>query len=151
MRTGVRIGIDVGTVRVGVARSDSTGMLAVPVATVRQGAAAIAEVAAIAAEFEALEVLVGHPINMSGKSGKSAIMAQQFAADLAAVVDPVPVRMVDERNTTTQAHRHLQASGISTRNGRSVIDQVAAVIIVQHALDAERISGTPLGTIVRAT
>ncbi|MEI8080221.1 MAG: Holliday junction resolvase RuvX [Actinomycetes bacterium] len=148
MRTGVRIGVDVGTVRIGVARSDATGSLAVPVGTVRQGRSAISEVAAIVDEFEAIEVLVGHPINMSGKTTKSAIMAQQFAADLAAVVIPIPVRLVDERNTTTQAQRHLHASGISTRNGRSVIDQVAAVIIVQHALDAERVSGKPLGTVV---
>ncbi len=149
MRLGVRIGIDVGSVRVGLARSDASGTLAVPVQTLKRDQRLTEEVAAIVREYEALEVLVGLPLSMSGQRGKAATIAEDFAAELAPVVAPIPVKLVDERLTTVQAQRGMQAAGKTTRQSRSAIDQAAAVIIVQHALNAEQRSGTPLGTTVR--
>ena len=149
MRHGVRIGIDVGSVRIGVARSAPAGTLAVPVDTVKRGKGDLGSICAIAVEYEALEILVGLPLGLSGKAGAAAEIAQRFAADLALEAAPIPVRLVDERLTTVQAQRGFQESGVTTRQGRSIVDQAAAAIIVQHALDSERQTGEPLGTTVR--
>lgn len=146
MRTGVRVGVDVGTVRIGVARSDPHGMLATPVETVARGAGDIARILAIAAEVDALELLVGLPLSLAGRPTASTGDATDFAARLAAAT-PIPVRLVDERLTTVSANAALRSAGRTSRQSRSVVDQVAAVIIVQHALDFERAAGTPPGVI----
>ncbi|NEM90223.1 Holliday junction resolvase RuvX [Galbitalea soli] len=147
MRTGVRIGVDVGTVRIGVARSDAHGLLATPVETVRRGDGDVDRVLAIAAELEAIEIIVGLPLALSGARTASTDDATGFAARVAARA-AVPVRLVDERLTTVSAQAALRSSGRSSKQSRSVIDQVAAVIIVQHALDLERSAGTPPGVAV---
>ncbi len=149
VRRGVRIGVDVGKVRVGVARSDLDGQLAVPVETLARGAGDIAAVADFVNEYDALEVLVGLPISLSGREGPAAVQARIYAQELATAVAPVLVRLVDERLSTVQAQRGLRAAGKTTRQSRSVLDQAAAVIIVQHALEAERVAGRPTGTTVR--
>lgn len=153
MRSGVRIGVDVGSVRVGVATSDPDGVLATPHATLARAddagdVAAAADVVALAqlvAEREALEVVVGLPLSLSGEEGAAAQTARTYARDLQERIRPVPVRLVDERLTTVDAHRALRASGRDTRTHRDVVDQVAAVMILQTALDIERDSGTPPG------
>jgi putative holliday junction resolvase len=149
VRTGVRIGIDVGSVRVGVARSDATGTLAVPVTTLKRDKQLIGNVVSLVTEYEALEVLIGLPLGMSGTVGNAAQVASDFAAQLAPAVAPTPVKLIDERLTTVQAQRGLHETGKTTRQSRSTVDQAAAVIIVQHALDAEQRTGEPLGTTVR--
>lgn len=149
MRPGVRLGIDVGSVRVGVARSDATGAMAVPVVTLKRGKGDLVQIQQLVAEYEALEVLVGLPLSLSGKRGPAAETASQYAVQVAELVQPVPVRLVDERLSTVEAGRNLAEAGKTTRQGRSVVDQAAAVIIVEHALAAERQSGEPAGTTVR--
>ena len=147
MRSGVRLGIDVGTVRVGVARSDLHGMLATPVETVARGAGDIARIVAIVAELECLEVIVGLPLALSGQRTASTEDATGFAVKLANTLE-IPVRHVDERLSTVSAQAALRSSGRSSKQGRPVIDQVAAVIILQHALDFERSRDTPPGVVV---
>ena len=157
-RRGVRIGVDVGSVRVGVARSDPDGMLAVPVDTLRRPAAKAAArsdliaLVDLVAEYEPLELVVGLPIGLDGTEGPAAAAVRVYAADLVGMLRArglgVPVRLIDERMTTAEATRGLQAAGRDSRSGRSVIDQAAAVIIVQHALDSERGTGTPPGTVL---
>ncbi|MBK4346774.1 Holliday junction resolvase RuvX [Lacisediminihabitans changchengi] len=147
MRTGVRLGIDVGKARIGVARSDPHGMLATPVETVARGPGDVARIVAIARELEAVEVVVGLPLALSGNETASTQDAKDFARDLFTAVG-VPVRMVDERLSTVSAGRALQASGRNTKKQRPVIDQVAAVIILQHALDFERSGGLTPGTLL---
>ena len=149
MRPGVRIGVDVGSVRVGVAACDPAGLIATPVSTLRRGKGDLDALAALVAEREAVEVLVGLPTSLSGRAGPAAAAAEAYAGALAARV-PVPVRLVDERFSTVGAQRDLRASGVDTRRGRSVIDQAAAVIILQGALDAERSSGLAPGRLVQA-
>jgi len=149
VRRGVRLGVDVGRVRVGVARSDPDGLLALPVATLA-AADALASIAAIVDEFSVLEVVVGEPVSLSGAATDSTTMARNFAAELAVAV-PCPVRLVDERLSTTQAEGQMRGVGRSQRSSRPVIDQAAAVILVQHALDAERIQGVPPGRLVAPT
>ena len=155
MRPGVRVGIDVGTVRIGVARSDFHGMLATPVETVpRQkdpaAAADLGRITAIVAELDAVEVIVGLPLALSGRHTASTEDAVAFAGTLAGAV-AIPVRLVDERLSTVSAQAALRTVGRSTRTQRPVVDQVAATIILQHALDTERATGKPAGMPVEQT
>lgn len=165
MRPGVRIGVDVGSVRVGVATCDPAGLIATPVETVRRGRGDLDRLVALVAEREAVEVVVGLPTTLAGRHGPAAEAAEEFARRLAdrladRPADPpvpgqdardVPVRLVDERLSTVGAQRGLRESGVDTRRGRSVVDQAAAVIILQTALDAERHSGTAPGRLVGGT
>jgi putative Holliday junction resolvase len=141
VRAGVRLAVDVGTVRIGVARSDATGALAVPLDAVRAGASSVEDVAALVREWEAIEVIVGLPLSMSGAEGKAAAAARGWAATLAERIE-VPVRLVDERLSTVQAQRALQAGGRSTRQSRSLIDSASAVMVLQADLDREAAQGT---------
>ena len=150
MRAGVRLGVDVGSVRIGVAACDPAGLIATPVETVRRGRGDLDKLASLAAEREAVEVVVGLPTTLAGRQGSAAEAAERFAVALAART-PVPVRLVDERLSTVGALRDLQTSGVDTRKGRSVVDQVAAVIILQTALDTERTSGAAPGRLVGGT
>jgi len=150
IRSGTRLGIDVGKARIGVARSDPHAILATPVETVprdQSGSADLARIAELANEMSAMELVVGLPINLSGRRTPSTDDAENFAHRLAAAV-AVPVRLVDERLSTTQAQGQLRQSGRNTKNSRGIIDQAAAVVILQHALDAERTSGNAPGVAV---
>ncbi|MFG1948972.1 Holliday junction resolvase RuvX [Nonomuraea sp. NPDC048826] len=138
MRFGTRLGVDVGSVRIGVARSDPSGMLATPVETVQRGKGDLDRIAAIADEYEAIEVVVGLPKSLSGRQGPAATLAREFAVLLAARLAPTPVRLFDERLTTVAAQHGLRASGVRAKKQRGVIDQAAAVVLLQDALDSER-------------
>ncbi|WP_407317758.1 Holliday junction resolvase RuvX [Isoptericola halotolerans] len=148
---GARLGVDVGKARIGLAASDPDGLIASPVETVPRvlkvptsaegGQTVTADVARIAAEATerfAAVVYVGLPRHLSGHEGAATADARGFAVRLAREIAPVPVHLVDERMTTVTAHAHLRAAGKKTAKHRPVIDQAAAVIILQHALDVER-------------
>ncbi len=144
----MRVAVDVGSVRVGVAASDPSGALAMPVATLRRdarGGADLDELAALVADRAAVEVLVGLPRSLTGRSGPAAAAARGYAATLADRVAPVPVRLVDERLSTVAATRGLRAAGVRGRAARQVVDQAAAVVLLQAALDTERSTGRPPG------
>lgn len=150
MRPGVRVGIDVGRARVGVARCDRDGLLATPVETLARDERTVTAVLAHGSELDAVEFVVGLPLSLSGGDTASTTDARDFADQLAAATE-LPVRLVDERLSTVTAHRQLQAGGRRAKGSRSVIDQVAAVIILQNALDSERMAGRPPGTVVHRT
>lgn len=167
----MRVGVDVGSVRVGVAVCDPDGLLATPLRTVQreqrepsgqgkqtgQGtpsdqsaeSADLEEIAAAVADSGAVEVVVGLPRTLAGTEGPAAAEARKYARRLAVRIAPVPVRLHDERLTTVDAHRSLRESGVDGRRQRAVVDQAAAVLILQAALDAERSSGRPPGELVR--
>jgi putative holliday junction resolvase len=153
-RRGPRIGVDVGSVRVGVARCDPDGILAVPVATLARSpqGADLDSLVELVVEHEPLELVVGLPLGLDGREGAAAQAARDYAVALAerlrAAGRAVPVRLVDERLSTAAATRGLQAAGRDARSARGVVDQAAAVIIVQHAVDAERATGTPPGVLL---
>jgi putative Holliday junction resolvase len=151
MRPGVRLGIDPGDARIGVARSDPSGFLATPVETVPRKRGDLARIAAILAEEEAVEVVVGLPRSLRGGEGPAAAKVRTFAAELARLVAPVPVRLVDERLTTVSAEAMLRDRGRKGGKRRAVVDQAAAVLILQHALDTERATGRAPGEIVEET
>lgn len=148
MRPGVRLGVDVGSVRIGVARSDPAGVLASPLSTVRRGAGDLAELARITAETQPVEVVVGLAVGLGGTEGAAAADGRSFATALADRLAPVPVRLVDERFTTVLAHAALRQGGRDTRARRHVVDKAAAAVVLQGALDAERATGEPAGQLV---
>ncbi|CAM3512729.1 Holliday junction resolvase RuvX [Nocardioides zeicaulis] len=148
MRPGVRLGLDPGDSRIGVASSDPTGFLATPVETVRRGGGDLRRIAALVAELGAVEVVVGLPRSLSGAEGPAAAKARDFAGKVARRVAPVPVRLCDERLTTVSAEQVLREQGRKGARRRAVVDQAAAVLILQTALDTERSSGQAPGEIV---
>ena len=155
MRAGVRLGIDPGDARIGVARSDPSGFLASPVETVRRGSGdlkrirrILRDIAADTAGAEVLEVVVGLPRSLSGREGPAAAKTRAWAAELAASVRPLPIRLVDERLTTVSAEAMLRDRGTKGAQRRAVVDQAAAVLILQHALDSERATGSPPGELL---
>lgn len=144
----MRIGVDPGDARIGVARSDPSGFLATPVETVPRGRGDVRRIARIVRDEEAVEVVVGLPRSLKGTEGPAAAKVRDFAAALAARVDPVPVRLCDERLTTVTAEAMLRDQGRKGSKRRAVVDQAAAVVILQHALDTERNSGSVPGEII---
>lgn len=137
MDKGVRLGIDVGTVRVGVAASDPDGVMAFPIATVARTDSAVSEIVEMVRERDARWVFVGLPRHLSGAEGTSAADARTFAQELAELVD-IPVRLVDERLTTTSAARALSSAGKSAKDQRGAIDAAAATVLLENALDIDR-------------
>ena len=144
----MRVGVDPGDARIGVARSDPSGFLATPVETVRRGRGDVRRLGQIVDECEAVEVVVGLPRSLAGGEGPAAAKVREFAASLARRIAPVPVRLCDERLTTVSAESILRDSGRHGAKRRAVVDQAAAVLILQTALDTERASGRAPGEIV---
>ncbi|NUK90321.1 Holliday junction resolvase RuvX [Streptomyces lunaelactis] len=147
MRRGRRLAFDVGDARIGVASCDPDGVLATPVETVpgRDVPAAHRRLGQLVEEYEPIEVIVGLPRSLSGGEGPAAGKIRGLAQELARGIAPIPVRLVDERMTTVTASQGLRASGVKSKKGRSVIDQAAAVVILQNALESERASGVAPG------
>lgn len=150
---GTRLGVDVGDVRVGLARSDLDGMIATPVETLERDTA-VGRVAKEAREADARVIMVGLPRSLSGAEGPAAQKARDFAGQLAELLAEdsasIEVRLIDERLTTVSAHKALHSSGRKGRKHRQVVDQVAAVMILQQALDTERATGARAGEKVEA-
>lgn len=147
---GSRLAVDVGSVRVGVAASDPDGLVATPVETLARDnrrpapsalPADLARLVDEVAERSAAVVYVGLPRHLSGQEGAASAAARAYAVTLAQAIAPVPVRLVDERMSTVSAHQALRAAGRSSRHHRQVVDQAAAVVILQTALDAESATG----------
>lgn len=137
--SGVWLGVDVGTVRVGVARCDPGGVLASPLATLARDPDSdrdLRELIDLVRANDAVGVVVGLPVTLAGREGASAAMAREYAEKLAGMISPIPVELLDERLTTVTAERTLAQRGIRGRDRRAIIDQAAAVEILQQWLDA---------------
>ena len=137
MTRGRRLGVDVGAVRVGVALSDPGGVLATPLATVPRDAGTVRSIAGLVAEHDVVEVVVGLPRTLAGREGAAAEAARAFAEELTGALE-VPVVFSDERLTTVVATQQLRERGVKGRKQRAVVDQAAAVAILQSWLDARR-------------
>lgn len=144
---GRRLGVDVGKVRIGVAVSDPDGILATPVETIRRDRTDrhLRRLAQLVDELEVVEVVVGLPRTLSDRTGPSAEDAIGLAEDLARRVGPTPVRMADERLTTVTAQRSLREAGVRARGQKAMIDQAAAVEILQSWLDQRRTTLNEVG------
>ena len=154
---GIKLGVDVGTVRVGVAICDRDSILATPYKTLDRNARKNSDVRVIAnlvEELGAVQVIVGLPRTLKGEERASAKMAVDYArllaGELAARAVDVPVNLVDERLSSVTAHRNLHEAGMSSRNHRKVVDQVAAAGILQHAIDMQKARGADVGSRVTA-
>jgi putative holliday junction resolvase len=145
IRPGVRLALDWGQARIGVAACDSQGILAYPLETVPAGAGALSRLTSLVREHEPVEIIVGLPRHLSGIEGSSARVVRDQIAALAQAVDPLPIRLVDERLTTIHAARQLREAGRDARRSRQIVDQAAAVAILDQALQSERRTGTPPG------
>lgn len=153
LRPGTRLGVDWGDARVGVAACDPAGTLAYPVRTLHvhgDDAAAISALLDLVEEYgPVLEVVIGLPKTLKGKEGPAAQKMRRRSLALRRRLAPtVGLRLVDERMTTAAASRGLHAAGRNTRQQRSVIDQAAAVAILDHALTVESTTGQPAGELV---
>lgn len=142
---GRRLGVDVGTVRIGTALSDRAASLATPLETIARKTryrqpdkADIARLVTIIKEYEVVEVVIGLPRNLKGEGSKSVLQAKEIAFRLRRRCPKLAIRYGDERLTTVVATQALQASGRSSRNSRDVIDQAAAVEILQSWLDGRK-------------
>ncbi|MBO9521251.1 MAG: Holliday junction resolvase RuvX [Nocardioidaceae bacterium] len=147
---GVRLGIDPGDARIGVASTDPAGILATPVETVPRGDGDLDRLAALVEETDAVLVYVGLPRSLSGGEGPAAGKVREFARALAVRVAPCPVRLVDERLSTVTAEAVLRDRGRKGKRRRAVVDQAAAVVILQSAVDTERARGAHAGEAVPA-
>ena len=158
MRRGTRLGVDVGKARIGVARCDPDGFVATPVETVPRdrsadGTAHVRRIAELARDEDLfgfsgpLEIVVGLPLSLSGASTPSTDDARSVARAIG-LATGLPVRLVDERLTTVSATRQLRDVGRRASRSRDRIDQVAAVVILQSAIDAERSSGRAPGALL---
>jgi putative Holliday junction resolvase len=134
--------VDFGEVRVGVALSDPSGILATPLVTLKRDPSQdtdLEALAALVAEHEVVEVVVGLPRTLAGRHGPAAQAATGYARALAGRLgDGVPIRLTDERLTTVSAARVLAGRGVRGRKQRAVVDQAAAVEILQGWLDARQ-------------
>ncbi|MEM6108014.1 Holliday junction resolvase RuvX [Mycobacterium sp. 050272] len=147
---GRRLGVDVGSVRIGVAASDPDGILATPLETVRRDRSGkhVRRLAELVRELEAVEVVVGLPRTLADRTGPSALDAIEMAEALGQRVAPTPVRLADERLTTVSAQRALREAGVRAKEQRAVIDQAAAVAILQSWLDQRRATLAQSGDVI---
>ena len=150
--TGVRLGVDFGLTRIGVAKSDPHGIMAFPLMTITTSESAVSELINVIVSVEASVVYIGNPLNLQAQATQSTQNAHTFALDLVrALVTQnamVPVHLVDERLSTKSAQGRLHQAGHNTKSSKSKIDQAAAVVILEHALDTERISEQPAGQLI---
>ena len=149
---GVKLGVDVGLARVGLAVSDPDGLLAMPVRTLKRDAKKNSDIRVLVSEAVdrgAVQVFVGLPRSMRGTETASTQMARDYAALLLTALEnsghAIPVALVDERLTTVSAHRSLHEAGLNSRDHRRVVDQAAAVAILQQAIDMQRSLGRDVG------
>lgn len=139
---GRRLGLDVGTARIGVASCDPDGILATPVETIRVTdgdpgwAAELRRLAQLVDEYDAVGVVIGLPTSLRGRETASTAMARSFAGALTTREPELPVELVDERLTTVTASAALHGAGRNTRKQRDVIDQAAAVVLLQAWIDS---------------
>jgi putative Holliday junction resolvase len=141
--------VDVGAVRVGVARCDPDGILATPVTTLARDTGPaeadekyifrdMAQIAEYVREYEAVEVVIGLPVTLAGIEGIAARHARAYAQVLGRLIDPVPIYLADERMSTVAATRRLSERGVRGKRQRAVVDQAAAVEILQQWVDRRR-------------
>lgn len=147
MLRGVRFGVDVGSVRIGVAKCDPDGMLATPLETIAAGETAIPKIIDLINEHAPIAVYVGNPLSLNGQVTQSTIGASEFALALVSAIaghpeiEEIEVRLIDERLSTVSAQRGLHEVGRTQKTSREVIDQAAAIIILEHALESEKRQG----------
>lgn len=134
---GVRLAVDYGTVRVGLAKSDPAGKVAIPLTTLGNDDALLKNLVALVVEEAAKVIYVGLPLNLKGEVTQSAKKVLDFAIELSEALPDTPVLMIDERFTSKTAGEQLQQAGLSARESRGLVDQVSALGLLEQALQIE--------------
>ena len=150
MRSGPRLAVDVGKVRIGIAICDREAILSSPldaVARLSSSSETVNSIAQLADTHGVIEVYVGDPLSLSGRETDSTSDARLFALELSKALS-VPVRMIDERLTTVSAKAKLRASGLNAKDSKLIIDSSSAVEILESALRYEKSSGLAPGNLV---
>ncbi len=141
MKSGRRMAFDYGQVRIGVAVSDLSGLIASPVATLlAESPELVAEISNLLSEYEPIYLVVGEPKHLSGASNPSLLAAHEFA-NLIRSISKIPIHFIDERMSTISAARNLRSAGHNAKSSKSKIDAMSAVTILESALYRERIAG----------
>ena len=138
MKRGRRIAFDYGDVRIGVEVSDPDSILSSPLTTLKATDKNLNQlISVIFSEIEPVAIYVGRPALLSGEDGAASEKAAKFAAELAAITT-IPIEMIDERMSTISAARNLRDAGRSAKDSKESIDMVAAVAILEFAIEIEK-------------
>ena len=141
MKNGRRIAFDYGQVRIGVAVSDQSGLIASPVVTLQsRDPELVTQLNSLFVEYEPIYIVIGEPRHLSGASNPSLIAAREFG-DLVQTITDAPIHFIDERMSTVSASKVLRGAGFNAKESKSKIDAMAAVAILESALERERIAG----------
>jgi putative Holliday junction resolvase len=142
--SGRLLGLDVGTKTIGLALSDVSRMIATGFETIRRTKFSrdAERLLAVIAEHQVVGLVIGLPINLDGRDGPRAQATRAFARNLAGLVQ-MPILLWDERMTTLAAERALLEADLSRRRRAEIIDQVAAALILQSALDRLNVAANP--------
>jgi putative Holliday junction resolvase len=142
--SGRALGLDVGERRIGVAIADELGLIASPFAVVRRRPGDLKDIRDLAQQKAVIRVVVGMPTGMSGREGPQAATVRAFADELAEVLGPdLPIEFWDERLTTAVAERALRGQGSARSRRKGDVDAMAAAVILQGYLDANRARTVP--------
>ena len=144
---GVRLAIDVGSVRVGVARCDSDQIMALPLATLANDELTIEKIISFASDYSAQLIYVGKPVSLKESETASTFLATDFAMELSSLTE-IPVHLLDERLTTVSAKNVIKETGKTEKKSRDYVDQVAAVILLEQAIAIEKSTGRLAGSLV---
>jgi putative Holliday junction resolvase len=141
----VRLGIDWGRARIGVAACDREAILCFPVETIPAKADPIARLRDLVREYQPIELILGMPKTLAGADGPAVEFIRGIAAQIQRAMPDLPLRLVDERLSTVSASTLLRQAGRDSRGQRSIIDQAAAVVILEKAIEYERGTGLEPG------
>ena len=144
---GVRLAIDVGSVRVGIARCDSDQIMALPLATLANDESTIEKIIIFASDYSAQLIYVGKPVSLNESETASTFLATDFAMELSSLTE-IPVHLLDERLTTVSAKNVIKETGKTEKKSRNYVDQVAAVILLEQAIAIEKSTGRLAGSLV---
>lgn len=146
MRPGRRIAFDFGDVRIGVAITDSSGILASPLDFIANSAEKLrSNLVDLYQEYDPIYTAIGFPLHLSGSESLKSASVTQFAL-LISEITPNPIYLIDERMTTVSASRTLREAGLNSKSAKGEIDSMAASAILDSALNQERIQGAPIKT-----
>ena len=144
MKPGRRIAFDFGDVRIGVAVTDASGILATPLRFLQNSdESLISEISSLYDEYMPIYTAIGFPSHLSGSESQKSESVTEFASRISALNEN-PIYLIDERLKTVSASRTLREAGLNSKSSKSEIDSMAAVAILDSALNQERIQGEPM-------
>lgn len=144
MKPGRRIAFDFGDVRIGVAVTDASGILATPLRFLQNSEASlISGISSLYQEYQPIYTVIGFPSHLSGVESQKSKSVSDFAAKVSEITEN-PIYLIDERLTTVSASRTLREAGLNSKSSKNEIDSMAAAAILESALNQERIQGEPM-------